>query len=120
MDGEATAPMIASVARTTLSSSDSNQRSSIDRAAPVGTELQEAPAQARQRQQVAGTERPWVGRRLEQGWLDKPRHAFEHRLVTGQGLHIALRELGDLAADELLVRAEQQVATAGEGREGRG
>src|SRR5207249_1543196 len=55
MDGEATAPMIASVARTTLSSSDSNQRSS-----------------------------------------------------------------GDRAADELLVRAEQQVATAGEGREGRG
>ena len=95
-------------------------RDDFDGARAVGTELQEAPAQPRQRQQVAGTERPWVGRRLEQGWLDKPRHAFEHRLVTGQGLHIALRELGDLAADELLVRAEQQVATAGEGREGRG
>src|SRR5213076_63455 len=85
-------------------------RDDFDGARAVGTELQEAPAQPRQRQQVARPERPGVGRRLEQGWLDKPRHAFQHRLVAGQGLHIALRELGDLAADELLVRAEQQVA----------
>src|SRR5205823_1921865 len=44
MDGEATAPMIASVARAILSSSDSNQWSRIGRAAPVRISMARGPS----------------------------------------------------------------------------
>ena len=66
VDGEAMAPMMASVASVAFTSSDSNQRSRMVRAGavristargPVRAQLQEAPAGAGEAQEVAGAAR---------------------------------------------------------------
>ena len=120
--------MTASVASVPFSSSDSNQRSRIGRAAPVristaspapSAQPPERASQREHRPQVARARAQQVGRRHRQRRLDDRRHALEHRLVLRVALGVAFAELRDLSAGQLGVRAHHQRAAVGERRERR-
>ena len=118
------APMIASVASVTLSCSDSNQRSRIGVAAPVRistafwpscAELAEGEAELGELPQVAGAERPRVGRRLHQRAARGSRRPAPASPRTSGSASASLAEnLRDLAVGERLVGTHQQRAAVGE------
>src|SRR5688572_32511656 len=60
--------------------------------------------------QVAGPERPRVGRRLGERGLDERGHPLQHLLILGQRRRVPGRELGDLLVGHRLVRSEEHTS----------